>query len=173
MAIEIRPAIPEDAALYNRFFRELLNQTRFMMLSADEYRRSDQEMQMVFRKFAEHDNHLFLLAMDEAGVTGFLSVAGGAAKKNWGNGYVAMGLLRRSQGQGIGAALFEHAEQWAAVAGLWRLELTVMADNQPAQCLYRKRGFEVDGVKRRSLRMDGCWIDELLMSKLIEVRSSS
>jgi RimJ/RimL family protein N-acetyltransferase len=50
---------------------------------------------------------------------------------------------------------------------LHRLELTVDVDNRRAIALYEKCGFEREGVKRRSRRIEGRYFDELSMSKLI------
>lgn len=35
--------------------------------------------------------------------------------------------------------------------------------------LYQRVGFEVEGTKRRSLRVEGEFVDELYMAKLIDV----
>jgi RimJ/RimL family protein N-acetyltransferase len=58
-------------------------------------------------------------------------------------------------------------EAWARANGLHRLELTVQVHNRRAIALYEKCGFEREGVKRHSLNIEGTFIDELYMSKLI------
>lgn len=46
------------------------------------------------------------------------------------------------RGQGIGKALFEHAEKIARDRGYCKLTLEVLSNNKTAQGLYRKCGFE-------------------------------
>jgi RimJ/RimL family protein N-acetyltransferase len=48
-----------------------------------------------------------------------------------------------------------------------RLELTVVTENQAGLQLYKKMGFEIEGTKRQSLYIDGKFVDEYYMSKLV------
>ena len=57
-------------------------------------------------------------------------------------------------------------EAWADEHEITRLELTVMAHNERAQRLYLSRGFEIEGTKRNSMRVDGAYVDELYMAKV-------
>jgi RimJ/RimL family protein N-acetyltransferase len=56
---------------------------------------------------------------------------------------------------------------WARERGFHRLELTVMTHNERAIRLYKKMGFEVEGVKKHSLFVNGEYVDEYYMAKLI------
>ncbi|MCF5102577.1 GNAT family N-acetyltransferase, partial [Pseudomonas proteolytica] len=71
------------------------------------------------------------------------------------------------QGQGVGSQLLgaalEVADNWM---NLHRVELTVYVDNEPAQALYRKFGFETEGRLRDYAVRDGVWVDALSMSRL-------
>ncbi|RML92235.1 hypothetical protein APX70_200105 [Pseudomonas syringae pv. maculicola] len=49
---------------------------------------------------------------------------------------------------------------------LHRVELTVYADNEAAQGLYRKFGFEVEGRLRNYAVRDGAYVDALSMARL-------
>ncbi|MGE6601926.1 N-acetyltransferase family protein [Lysinibacillus fusiformis] len=53
------------------------------------------------------------------------------------------------------------------VIGIHSLELTVMENNEAGVALYKKMGFEIEGTKRDSLYVDGQYINEYYMSKLI------
>ncbi|MNW12412.1 putative acetyltransferase YhhY [compost metagenome] len=63
--------------------------------------------------------------------------------------------------------MLRRLDLWAAEAGLVRLELTVMTHNERAVGLYRKHGFDIEGTKLRSLRVDGNWVNEYYMGKII------
>ncbi len=71
------------------------------------------------------------------------------------------------QGHGIGTALVRAAvglaDRWL---NLRRLELTVFADNERAIGLYKKFGFEVEGLLRRYALRDGAFVDAYLMARL-------
>jgi RimJ/RimL family protein N-acetyltransferase len=42
-----------------------------------------------------------------------------------------------------------------------------MAHNERAIRLYERMGFEREGIRRRALRVDGEWVDELFMALLL------
>ncbi|MEE1868387.1 GNAT family N-acetyltransferase [Pseudomonas auratipiscis] len=61
-------------------------------------------------------------------------------------------LLEQARGWGIGGEVLEQLAGWAADRRLGQLRLTVFKSN-PAQALYRRRGFEVVGEDECFLRM--------------------
>jgi len=71
------------------------------------------------------------------------------------------------QGRGVGsalmAALTDYADNWL---GVLRIELGVYADNDRAQALYRKFGFEIEGRQRAYALRDGQYVDSLMMARL-------
>jgi RimJ/RimL family protein N-acetyltransferase len=76
-------------------------------------------------------------------------------------------MLSSYTGQGIGKALFAKGESWAVRHGVTRLELTVMTHNTNAVKLYEKVGFEKEGVKKNSLKVNGEYVDEYYMGKVL------
>lgn len=76
---------------------------------------------------------------------------------------VAVPWKRRGVGSALMAALCDYADNWA---GALRVELGVYADNLPAQALYRKFGFEVEGVQRAYALRDGVYVDSIMMARL-------
>lgn len=80
---------------------------------------------------------------------------------------VGMAVASAWQGKGVGslllAAALEVADNWMNVH---RVELGVYADNEPAQALYRKFGFEVEGRQRDHAVRDGVFVDTLNMARL-------
>ncbi|WP_457792947.1 GNAT family N-acetyltransferase [Pseudomonas syringae] len=82
-------------------------------------------------------------------------------------GAFGMGVASAWHGKGIGskllAAALDVADNWM---NLHRVELTVYADNEAAQGLYRKFGFEVEGRLRNYAVRDGAYVDALSMARL-------
>jgi RimJ/RimL family protein N-acetyltransferase len=52
------------------------------------------------------------------------------------------------------------------------LELTVMAHNTRGIALYKKQGFVTEGTRRDALLLNGHFMDEFYMSKLLDQSSS-
>ncbi|MBC2693417.1 MULTISPECIES: GNAT family N-acetyltransferase [Pseudomonas] len=80
---------------------------------------------------------------------------------------IGMGVAQAWQGQGLGsrllATVLDLADNWMNVQ---RVELTVYADNQAAIGLYRKFGFETEGLLRQYAVRDGALVDTLAMARL-------
>lgn len=64
--------------------------------------------------------------------------------------------------------MIEDTVRWAPGAGVRRLELTVHTTNLRAIAVYLRAGFEVEGRRRSSLFVEGRYVDEYLMSRLVE-----
>ncbi len=82
-------------------------------------------------------------------------------------GHVGMMVHHDYQGMGIGSALLQAvidlADNWL---GLGRLQLEVYTDNHRAIDLYRKFGFEEEGILRADSYRDGHYLDTLVMGRL-------
>jgi ribosomal protein S18 acetylase RimI-like enzyme len=68
------------------------------------------------------------------------------------------------RGSGLAQQLIDAVIAGARKAEALVLQLSVAADNAPAQRLYRRMGFTVYGVERRSLNVGGHFHDEELMA---------
>jgi ribosomal protein S18 acetylase RimI-like enzyme len=66
---------------------------------------------------------------------------------------------------GAASALLAAAEQRARAAGARKLSLRVLGTNQPAILLYGRLGFEQEGVLRGEFLINGCYVDDVLMTK--------
>ena len=70
---------------------------------------------------------------------------------------------RRGVGTRLMETLIDLADHWL---GALRIELTVFTDNAAALALYRKFGFEVEGVHRAYALRDGQYVDTTAMARL-------
>jgi len=70
----------------------------------------------------------------------------------------------------VGTKLFEYITNWAKQEQIHRLELTVIENNEQAIHLYKKMGFEIEGIKKDSLQINDSYVNELYMSKLLQYR---
>jgi ribosomal protein S18 acetylase RimI-like enzyme len=79
-------------------------------------------------------------------------------------GVLGMGLLPRFRGRGIGTKLTQSALAAARAFGLHRVELTVREHNTGAIELYKKAGFEIEGVQRDAVLVDGVYENVVCMA---------
>ena len=81
-------------------------------------------------------------------------------------GVLGVALLPPFRGQGIGKRLILRTLEAARTFGLRRVELTVREHNAGAFELYKQIGFEVEGVQRRAVEVDGVIEDMICMAVL-------
>lgn len=123
----------------------------------------------VWRQRLQTDNEraLKLVALHQGLVIGNLGLEAFSRMRRAHAGSFGMGVAAAWQGKGVGsmllAAALEVADNWM---NLHRVELTVYADNEAAIGLYRKFGFEAEGLLRDYAVRDGQWVDTLSMARL-------
>jgi len=83
--------------------------------------------------------------------------------------YVDLALRR----QGIASALFDETFEAALANGYEKFFTFVRADNADGLATYRARGFELVGTARRHARIDGRYVDEVLIEKFLSPGASA
>jgi RimJ/RimL family protein N-acetyltransferase len=82
-------------------------------------------------------------------------------------GGLGMGLLPEYRGKGIGAKLLKAVLDHSKKSGLEKVELHVYTPNTPAIALYKKFGFEQEGLIRKYRKLDGQYFDCLATGKFL------
>ncbi len=82
-------------------------------------------------------------------------------------GSLGMGILPEFRGQGIGTKLIEKVLSHAKDLGLEKVELHVYTTNTSGIALYKKMGFEQEGLIKKYRKLDGRYYDSLAMGKFL------
>jgi len=166
-AVRIREATREDAEALVKLFEALYGQTNYMLMEPGESTQSAESLAQRIEAGAHGNSEVWFVCDSANQLVGVLYGRRGVARRNRHSLYLVMGVLHASWGKGIGAYLLRTMEQWALEHRIHRLELSVNSLNDRAISLYERAGFEREGVKRHSLCLNGQYVDELYMSKLI------
>lgn len=109
-----------------------------------------------------------LVAVLEEKIVGMASLSRFEGRRSHA-GAIGMGVHDEYVGQGLGtrllSSLLEVADDWWA---LRRVELTVNADNSRAIDLYKRMGFEQEGLLRGYALRGGALVDAISMARLKE-----
>lgn len=154
-----------------KFFDMLLlldSETKFMMYEVGERKKTETSIKNIENmiKLAENDEDFFLVAEVDGEFVGFITANRGRKNRIKHSAYIVIGIRENYRNIGIGTEFFEKLDQWAKKENLKRLELTVLSENEIACNLYRKNGFEIEGIKKYSMNIDGVLKDEYYMSKI-------
>jgi ribosomal protein S18 acetylase RimI-like enzyme len=88
-------------------------------------------------------------------------------------GTMGLGVIQEYRGKGIGRALIQAALDQARAIGLTRVELQVRDTNMHAVEIYKKFGFQIEGIKKNAVFLDGVYEDSICMALLFEGASDS
>ncbi|WLH10376.1 GNAT family N-acetyltransferase [Pseudomonas hefeiensis] len=115
----------------------------------------------------DDERQVKLVALHQDQVIGHLGLEQYSRIRRAHCGSLGMCVAVAWQSKGVGSMLLsaalEVADNWM---NLRRVELTVYADNEAAIGLYRKFGFETEGLMRDYAVRDGGWVDTLAMARL-------
>ena len=164
----IRTIHPGDAEQLLRLRLQLDEETQFMLLEPGERNINLEEQREQIAYVLAQENQMIFVAEHDGQLVGYLGAVGGHFKRNRHSVEIVIGILQAFTGQGVGTRLFETMEAWVRQKHFHRLELSVMMHNKAAVALYKKRGFEIEGTKRHSLVINGQYVDEYYMAKLLD-----
>jgi ribosomal protein S18 acetylase RimI-like enzyme len=144
-------------------------ETEFMLLEPGE-RESDLEpLKVRLAACVEgRDLSYLVVALDGPAAVGYVEVSVLPYARARRTGHVVAGVRAGYGGRGLGEALMREAVREAQARGMRRLELTVMEHNRRALALYLKCGFQVEGLRRAALEVQGHRIDQYYMGLLLD-----
>jgi phosphinothricin acetyltransferase len=156
----IRPATTFDAeavaAIYNEGIEDRLATFETTPRSADDVR-------------AWMDDGLPFLVADRGGeIVGFARVSPYSDRCVYqGVGEHGVYVARSVRGGGVGRTLLDALCAEAERAGLYKLTSRIFSDNAASRAVHVAAGFHEVGVQRRHGRLDGRWIDCVLVERLL------
>ncbi|MEM6312626.1 MAG: GNAT family N-acetyltransferase [Planctomycetota bacterium] len=160
-AITIRRAEPTDAQALHNVFSQPLAQAHTLQMPLPLV--TEWEERLTNRPAGLYS---FVAELDGV-VVGSASLNHEQRPRRQHIGGIGMGVHDDHHGRGVGTALMDaivnHADNWL---DLKRLELTVFVDNPAAIALYRKFGFEDEGVQRAHGFRAGEYVDALMMARI-------
>lgn len=160
----IRPVTEADASALVELRRKLFSETSFMLWEPAEFTQTAEDERKRIATQRSRPNSLLLVADEGSELVGLLSATGGERNRLRHVAVLALGVAKSHWGRGIATALVREAVAWSVGVGLNRLELTVHTSNLAAISVYLRCGFEVEGIRRNSLFIDGRYVDEYLMA---------
>lgn len=165
MNITYRIPKKEEAEAFWELMNALDYETKYMLFEPGERVKNLARMEVIVESAIAGDDFLYIA--EAAGeFVGYLSAQRETLKRVAHSAYIVAGIRKDFQNQGIGTKLFEKLDNWAKEQGVKRLELTVICENARAKHLYEKMGFEIEGTKKKSVLVDGTYLDEYYMAKI-------
>jgi phosphinothricin acetyltransferase len=159
----IRPAIHADAAAIARIYNQGIAERGATFETAP------RRLEDIARRIDEAERYPLLVAIDERdAVIGWAGVSAYRTRPCYaGIGEFSIYLDRNARGRGVGRRLLDALVAAAAARGYWKLVSRVFPFNTASRSLCRRCGFREVGVYEKHGRLDGRWLDVVIVEKLI------
>lgn len=127
------------------------------------------EMEREFiEQYSSDRRALLLVAIENDAVVGVLNFKPAENREEAHGGIFGISVDRDRRGRGIGTRLIRGLIDRAPALGVTRIGLETYANNPGAIRLYRRLGFEQEGVRRGGAIIDGEPTDIILMAMLLD-----
>lgn len=162
----IRSARPEDAAVLSDVRLQIDKETENLDRRQGETFLEPEAFEQLIRSDSEKGTNLFLVAETPNKIVGFCRCEGSPLSRLAHKVEFSIGVLRDYWGHGIGKHLLEQSIAWSDQTGIQKMTLHVLETNVTAIELYKKAGFEIEGVlKRDRLLADGNYYNTVVMGR--------
>jgi len=162
-AVRIRPAGLDDAAAICRIYNQGI-QDRIATLETEE-RSPEERAQWLTARDACHP---VLVAESDGAVVGWASLNVFNARRTYEHvADISLYVERQWRGRGVGRRLLEALITQATELGYHKLVLAAFPFNQAGMRAYGRAGFREVGIYKEQGRLDGRWVDTIVMEKIL------
>lgn len=164
----IREAELEDARPFINLQEAIFSETDFMLYGESDFQMTVQQIRKRMTSWKTSSNSILFLAIMNGQIAGFILLQGTHAPRARHRASLVVGVKKQFSRKGIATSLINRAFLWAKEVGVTKLELSVIKENTIAHKLYQKAGFEKEGTRKNSLLINGQYVDEYYMGRIIE-----
>jgi ribosomal protein S18 acetylase RimI-like enzyme len=159
--IRIRPARQEDLSGLTGAIRETTATASYVEAEsvADVV-----ETENTLLRHNDVETRVFFVATVEGDVVGWTGVKGNELDKLDHTAELTVGVVDRYRGLGIGSHLLVRGVGWAAANGYERVYNSIPATNEDAVEFLRAHGWELEATREDHYRIDGEYVDELMLA---------
>ncbi|MCE3011094.1 MAG: GNAT family N-acetyltransferase [Proteobacteria bacterium] len=167
--VTIRSACKQDAPMILDLSKSVIEEEAYQLTSGAEFKLTIDAEEKWIVSHQLNPNHIILVAETNSKIVGMLDFSNGHRKRIAHTGEFGMSVEKSSRDQGIGSLSLSALCEWASSNSLIeKIGLSVHSNNDRAIALYKKIGFEVEGVRKRDLKYgEGQYVDTVVMGRFV------
>ena len=168
--VVVRSAIKQDAAEVLELSRSVIGEEIYQLTSGAEFKMTIEAEEKWIESHLSNPNHIILVAEMKSKIVGMLDFSNGHRQRIAHTGEFGMSVEKSVRDQGVGSLLLQVLINWAAQnRTIEKIGLNVHSNNERAIALYKKMGFEVEGIRKRDLKyQEDLYIDTVLMGRFVK-----
>ncbi|MBK7844129.1 MAG: GNAT family N-acetyltransferase [Bdellovibrionales bacterium] len=167
--IIVRSATKQDAPAILDLSKGVIGEEVYQLTSGAEFKMTIDAEEKWIESHLSNPNHIILVAEMNSKIVGLLDFSNGHRHRIAHTGEFGMSVEKSVRDQGIGSLLLQVLIEWATQnKTIEKIGLNVHSNNERAIALYKKMGFEIEGVRKRDLKYgDGQYIDTTVMGRFV------
>jgi len=119
----------------------------------------------VLLRHNELESRIFFVATVDGEVVGWVHLKHPESEKLAHTAELTVGVLEEYRGNSIGSHLLERGLEWAQSQGFERIYNSIPSTNEQAIEFLEGRGWAVEAVREAHYKLDGEYIDEVMMAR--------
>ncbi|MBI9012206.1 MAG: GNAT family N-acetyltransferase [Clostridiales bacterium] len=169
MNLTIRPIEVSDAENMITYLNQIAGESENLTFGLGEFAITLEKEISYLESLQGNGNQMMVVATVDDEIVGNISYNGGHRLRTRHVGEFGISVRKDYWGKGIGKALLQNLIDWAKASPYCeKINLRVRDDNIRAIGLYRKLGFQVEGLIKRDMKINGEFVDCLFMGLKIE-----
>lgn len=167
--MNIRIAKKSDAKEIVEYINKISGESNFLTFGEGEFNKTIEEEEHFIDNILKQENALFIIGEVEGKIVGTLNFGGGTRPRTVHTGEFGVSVLKEYWGQGIGTELIKYLIDWCKKSGIIRkVNLRVRSDNNSAIHVYKKFGFNEEGIITRDFLINDKFYDSIFMGLIID-----
>ncbi|WP_088040768.1 GNAT family N-acetyltransferase [Bacillus sp. EAC] len=163
-SVTIREAKKDDAKSIIDFYNIVGGETNFLSFGKNEFIRDLIEYQNFLESTSNEENSIILLALKNNQIISIASINSSQKERTKHVGTLGIVVKKDYWGLSLGKMLMEYLIKWATQNKISKkIQLTCNEDNEKAILLYKNLGFEVEGVIKEDVFINGKYNNTVIM----------
>lgn len=168
LEVVLRDAKENDAKEIIEFYNIVGGETTYLSFVAGEYKVGIKQQEDLIKSTNESNNNTMILGTIDDKIMAIGTITSNQKKK--GKHVAILGIVIKEEycNLGLGKLMMDELIGWCKSNGITsKISLVVRKDNPRAVELYKKCGFEVEGVLKNEVYIDGEFFDLVAMGLII------
>ncbi|CAG9614098.1 hypothetical protein BACCIP111899_03325 [Bacillus rhizoplanae] len=166
--IIIREALQKDAQSMIDFYNVVGGETDFLSFGKNEFSMSLHDYEKFIESTRVDNSSIILLATMDDEILSIASITSSPKARTKHVGTLGIVIAEEHCGFGLGRILMDELIEWARLNGTTKkIHLVTREDNDRAIELYKKVGFEEEGLLKQDTYINGVYYNTLIMGLMI------
>jgi RimJ/RimL family protein N-acetyltransferase len=167
-SITLRESTKEDAQSIIKFYNTVGAETTYLSFGGYEYNVSLEQQEAMIESTNSSDNNFMILALVDDKIIGIGTISSNQKKKGKHVGILGIVITEKYCDLGLGKIMMDCLINWCRDNKITtKISLSVREDNPRAIALYKKCGFEIEGILKNETYIDGEFFNIVCMGMIL------